>query len=178
MLSRFKFNFLFLSILLVLLIPNFGFSQSKTILKPDPISVIDSVMEICNAANFWGACEIGNISGEANIEFYSFNRKNPMVSVTYSVPGSKRYTERGLLKNFKYSNDGYNNTKILTATWHNIDAGSGIFKLCFFGEDKPKTLYISIQGSSWSYFINKELDDQKYDRIYKILALKSVQTKK
>ncbi len=96
-----------------------------------------------------------------------------MVSVTYSIPGSKRYTERGLLKNFKYTNDGYNNTKVLTASWQNMDAGSGEFQLSFFGEEKPRTLYIGIQGSSWSYFINQDLNDQQYERLYKLLAIKS-----
>ncbi len=54
---------------LSLLTPTKGISQAKTALKPDPIALIDSVIHICDAANFWGACEIGRARGEVNIGF-------------------------------------------------------------------------------------------------------------
>jgi len=150
---------------------NKSYSQNNILLKPDPFILIDSVTYICNATNFLGSCTIGNVNGEVSISFFSFKKSSPMVTVTYSVPGSKKYTERGILKNFKYYNDGYDNTKRLTAKWENLDAGSGNFELSFFGEEKPNVLYIGITGASWAYYINEKLDDPQYKRLHKLLAL-------
>lgn len=149
-----------------------SYAQSKPQLNPNPISLLDSITSILNFVTFWGWCEIGDARGESKFDLTTIKNKPSKIGVTYMALGYKA-TETGILKNFKYTNDGPYNTKKLTANWVNTqpqNGGSGEFLLTFYGDERPNTLYIEIRGGSWVYYLVEKLTDDQFNRIKKIMA--------
>ena len=116
---------------------------------------------------FEGECKVGNVYGSSIIEI-----DQKKVSVNYSAMGYSA-TERGVLENLELKDDGENNTYRISGNWNNQDAGDGIFRLEVYGTDKPNTVYLAIEGSSWKYYSNIKLSDEDFEKFIAIFLKKS-----
>lgn len=116
---------------------------------------------------FEGGCKVGNVYGSSIIKI-----DQNKVSVNYSALGYSE-TERGVLENLELKDDGENNTYRMSGNWNNQDGGDGIFRLEVYGADKPNTVYLAIDGSSWKYYSNIKLSDENFKKFIAIFLNKS-----
>jgi hypothetical protein len=153
-----------------------GFSQNS-INTPSAVSykIIDFGFD--NRNTFSGLCKIGSVQGNSYFDFTKYTIKSPILRVNYSAFG-RSATEIGILRNFRYKNSFYNNTKIILADWLNLDknSGSGTFEISLLDEGDPNKLYIGINGSNWSYYINIKLKEDNFREIIKLLTNSSKPT--
>lgn len=125
---------------------------------------LEKVLQI-TGNTFNGACKVGNVYGNATINF-----NGEKVSVNYSAMGYSA-TASGVLENLKLVDDGENNTYSITGDWNNQASGDGHFRIEVFGADEPNTIYLAIEGSSWKYYDSKELSDEDFNKFITVLYI-------
>ena len=167
-----------LPFLVILFFSFHSFSQKKEIKSSglDPYTLVTKVLKFTTINSFYGTSKVGNSNGESVFDFSKWSKQFPNVIVSYTAFG-RSAREGGVLRNFRFKNNGNYNTKIILADWQNFDknSGSGTFELSLLNENYPNKLYIGIQGSGWSYFFNIELNSLQYQELINSLKYETKQ---
>jgi len=120
--------------------------------------------------------KLSTLSVHFLLTFYNFSnwsRQFPDIIIRYSV-FERSAREGGVLRNFRYSNDGYHNTRIIYADWKNLDptSGSGTFEMSLLDDTDPNTFYLGVSGSGFKYYTNIKLGQPQFQEIINLLSYK------
>lgn len=139
-------------------------------------NLLNSVINITGREFNNGTSLSGMVKGEAVIAIQPMGQKiKVIVKYRYIMSsGIKEAQEEGYLENYKITEDGPNNTKIIHADWDNQNAGDGSFILRSYQEDEPKIIIAQINskaGGNWYHNAWVELSDEDYKKFQKVMGI-------